>query len=153
MRLAIPALVLSLFGTAHADDTAEPARCKLRVVHALPQAGGVDEKLAVLKGRLQRAPFGDWKTFRLLSEEERELKPGATAEYALPGGRKALVTFAKHSAADGGKHRVHGALRLEGGKSASKTDFTLDEGGLFLVAGSKHEGGILIYALGCKTEK
>ena len=38
-------------------------------------------------------------------------------------------------------------------KSTSKVTFALDEGGFFTVAGEGYSGGILIYALSCKTEK
>ena len=73
-------------------------------------------------------------------------------DYALPQGRRAQVLYAEHAAADG-KHVVRGTLTLHGGKSETRTMFALDEGGVLLVAGQKHEGGILIYALSCRTEK
>jgi hypothetical protein len=151
--IAVAISLSALAGAARAEDAPQaPARCTLRVVHALEQAGGVDGKLALLKEKLSRPPFAAWKTFHLLSEEEQELKPGGEAQYALPDGRKATLTYAEH--AHGEKHhQVRGSLKLEGGKSASRTMFSLDEGGLFLVAGAKHAGGILIYAVSCKTEK
>ncbi|MSP62968.1 MAG: hypothetical protein EXR72_22060 [Myxococcales bacterium] len=152
MRLAVAvALLLCAAGPVRADEPG--ARCLLRVVHALPQEGGVDEKLAPLKDRLTRAPFREWKTFKLLSTEERDLQPSAAAEYPLPGGQKASLLFAEHATSPEGKHLVRGSFKLEGGKSTSRTMFSLDEGGVLLVAGQKHAGGILIYALSCKTEK
>jgi hypothetical protein len=143
----IAALLIS--GSAGADES---ARCRFRVVHALPQEGAVDGKLSELRERLGRAPFREWKTFKLLSEEERDLKPTEAADFALPGGRRAQILFAEH-ATEGGKHVVRGTLTLTGKKKETRTMFALDEGGPLLVAGHKHQGGILIYALSCARGK
>ena len=147
--LALALLLLSL--PARADDQ-PAARCTLRVVHALPQEGGVDDKLQPLRARLLRAPFREWKTFRLLSAEERELQPTGAVEYPLPEGRKAHLVYSEH-AMEKGKHVVRGTLGLDGVRSSARTMFSLDEGGVLLVAGQRHAGGILIYALSCRTGK
>jgi hypothetical protein len=161
LALALPVLLFQSASRAdgeparpsQAPSRANPAaRCLLRVVHALAAEGGVDPQLQPLKSRLQRPPFVSWKTFHLVSQEERELHTAGAADYALPGGRTAHLTYTEHAVDARGKHVVRGALELAGGKSRSRTTFALDEGGLFLVAGEKHADGILIYALSCKTE-
>jgi len=151
MNRAVLIAAMVCGATAAADEA--PARCRFRVVHALLQEGDVDEKLAPLRDRLGRAPFREWRTFRLLSEEERDLKPTDAVEFPLPEGRRAQVLYAEHAAGPDGKHVVRGALTLTGKKKETRTMFALDEGGVLLVAGQKHAGGILIYALSCKTEK
>lgn len=151
-KTTIGALLVSgvLAGPAGAGEN-EAASCSLRVVNALPGDGGVDEKLAPLKARLQRAPFLPWKSFRLLSEERRVLKPTESAEYELPGGRKARLVYTEHASTPDGKHHVRGSFALQGDRSSSRTMFSLDEGGVLLIAGQTHAGGILIYALSCDT--
>ena len=128
------------------------ALCTLRVIHALPEPGGLDPRLAPMAARLQRPPFLFWKTFRLLSEQERALRPSSTVEYQLPDGRKATLLYAEHALSPRGRHVVRGSFHLEGGRTNARTMFSLDEGGSFLVAGPRHQNGILIYAITCKTE-
>ncbi len=131
----------------------ENARCMLRVVHAQPHEGGVDPRLSTLRGKFERPPFTQWKSFHQLSAQEQELKPGGSVEYIIPGGRKATVVYAEHAMNARGRHVVRGSLHLEGARSTSRVMFSVDEGGTFTIAGSKHEDGILIYSLSCKTEK
>jgi hypothetical protein len=131
----------------------ENARCMLRVVHAQPHEGGVDPRLATLRGKFERPPFTQWKSFHQLSAQEQELRPGGSVEYILPGGRHATVVYAEHATNARGRHVVRGSLHLEGARSTSRVMFSVDEGGTFTIAGAKHEDGILIYSLSCKTEK
>ena len=139
-------------GAVAAEETAAPAKCRLQVVHALPTDGGVDEKIKPLEERLRRPPFREWKTFRLLTEEERELRPTSSTEYQLPEGRKAELLFAERATVPTGKPQIRGSLKIEGPRSAARTMFSLDEGGVLLVAGHRHQGGILIYSLSCRVQ-
>jgi hypothetical protein len=128
------------------------ARCALKVVNALPGDGGIDPRITRLRPYLQQPPYTYWRTFKLLSEKEAELVPGASASYPLPNGRSATVTYTQHATAPDGKHLVRGVFHVDGPRATARTTFSLDEGGLFMVAGEKHAGGILIYSLSCKTE-
>jgi hypothetical protein len=150
--LALALAVLAAAPRARAEEEVD-ARCTLRVIHALPEEGGVDPQLAPLRARLLRPPFLFWKSFRLLSAQEKLLKPASTVEYQLPDGRKATLLYAEHALGPRGRHVVRGSFHLEGARSTARTMFALDEGGSFLVAGAKHQGGIIIYAVSCTTEK
>lgn len=149
-RGALLGLLLgSDLGGARADEA--PARCKLQVVHATAGEGPFDERLRPLEARLRRAPFREWKTFKLLQEDEREIKPTSSVEFTLPEARKAELLFAERAVGADGKKLIRGSLKLDGPKSAARTMFSLDEGGVLLLAGHKHDGGILIYALSCRV--
>lgn len=154
MKRTIGVLVIAcgLSASARADD-GEAASCVLRVVSALPGPGGMDPNLAPLKARLERPPFLHWKTFHLISEAKHTLKPTESVEFALPGGRTARLVYAEHDVVPSGKHRVRGSLAIDGSQTAARTMFSLDEGGVLLIAGQPFEGGILIYALSCTTSR
>jgi hypothetical protein len=152
----LPAVLFALAllpRAASAEAPVPPARCTVKVVHALPGEGGIDPKITRLRHHFQHPPWTHWHTFRLLSEKEQELPPGGSAKYALPDGREATVTYVAHTLRPDGKHAVKGELSIDGPRVHSKTAFTLDEGGLYLTAGEKHGDGILIYSLSCKTEQ
>jgi hypothetical protein len=133
-------------------DNRGAARCMLKVVHALPGEGGIDPGITRLRPYLQQPPYTHWHSFKLLSQQEDEILPGATASYRLPDNRSAKVTYTEHGMSPGGKHLVRGVFHVEGPRASARTTFSLDEGGLFMVAGEKYNGGILIYSLSCKTE-
>lgn len=137
---------------ALAEPPAPPARCALKSVQALPSPGGIEPTLARLRPYLERPPFTAWHTFKLLGEKEATLTPGATASYPTPTGRSAQVTYTSHATSSDGRHLVRGVLRVAGSRSTSKTSFSLDEGGFFLVAGERYGGGILIYSLSCNVD-
>ena len=147
------ALVLCAAAARADEPPAPPARCTLRVIHALPQPGGIDPRLPHLRWRLSRPPFSDWHTFKLMSEEQKEIAPTGKVDYPLPDGRHAELVYAEHALGPNGRHIVRGSLTIAGPKSHARTMFALDEGGVLLVADARHQGGILIYALSCKTEK
>jgi len=149
--VAIAALLAAAAPTSAGDPRSLAARCTLKVVNALPGEGGIDQRITRLRPYLQAPPYTHWHSFKLLSEKDAELTPGATASYPLPNGRAATVTYTEHGQAPNGKHLVRGVFHVEAPRSAARTAFALDEGGLFMVAGEKFGGGILIYSLSCKT--
>ena len=155
ITIALAALGLSLAAVsipARADGPAPPARCMLRVVHALPGEGGMDPAITRLRAWLQNPPFNQWKSFKLLSEKDQEIRPGGNAHYLLPNGKDAVVTYTEHKNNDK-KHTVRGIFQIESARGATmKTAFSLDEGGILMNAGEAFNRGTLIYALSCKTE-
>jgi hypothetical protein len=156
IRPAILALaVLSVPALAEPTGTpAESAHCVFRTVHALPGGAGssasMDPQITALREDLARPPFTAWKTFKLLDSQEANLAEGASTNFSTADGRTAVVTYTGHGHRHG-QHFIKGALEFLGGKSTVKTAFTLDEGGHFVVAGHKYQGGILIHSLSCQT--
>src|SRR4051812_14371167 len=98
LSVALAAGALAVCGPAlvRADEPAPPARCAIHSILATAGAGGVDPQLTRLRPYLERPPFSSWKSFKLLSQQEQTIAPGATAQYALPTGNDAVVTYARH---------------------------------------------------------
>ena len=151
--IALPALP-SLADNPPAPAKPGKALCVFKTVQALPDGDGtMDPAINMLREDLKRPPFTAWKTFKMLGRQEQELAEGATANYSTPDGRTASLTYSGHSVREG-KHAIRVVFDIHGaGKSNAHTTLTLDEGGHFVVAGHKHQGGILIYAVSCKTEQ
>lgn len=153
-RRAPLALALLLAAPALGDVAPRPpdqATCRFKTVHALAGGdGSMDPRITMLREDLQKPPFTAWKTFRVLGDVEKRLSAGESASIDTPDGRTATLTYLGHDER-GGKHAVRGQLGFRGEKSDTRTAFTLDEGGHLVVAGHKHQGGILIYAITCKT--
>jgi hypothetical protein len=141
--------LLSGAGVAHAAD----AKCTLWIVHGTPDAGGVDARLQKLKPYLEKPMFGEWKKFTLLEEKAMQLSDNAPGKFALPGGREGTLTLL-NILDEGGKQRLRVRLTVE--KSDQKkidTVFVVDEGGVVLQGGQKHESGKLILGVSCDKKK
>jgi hypothetical protein len=151
MRWAVVVMVVA--AGAGADDAA-PARCDLRVIHALKEGSGIDPRITRLRPYLERAPFTAWHQFKLLDDKQLDLQPNGSADFDLPNGRKGTLTYLGHSLAPDGDHRLRLNLVLDkGGTHGINTIFKLDEGGVVMQAGQKYQSGLLIIGLSCKTEK
>ena len=136
--------------TARADES---AHCTLRSVVASVAPGGVDPRIADLAQKLTRAPFTEWKSFKLLTEHKLTLALKAKQTVELPEGRRGTITYMEHLAPQAGRHRVRLHLEIiHGEKSQLSTQFVLDEGGTVLTAGSRHADGMLILGVACATE-
>jgi hypothetical protein len=144
--------VIGLAGAVAADEP--PAKCELRVIHALKEGSGIDPRITRLRPYLERAPFTAWHQFKMLDDKQLEIQPHGAAEFELPNGRKGTLTYVDHSLAADGDHRLRLNLVLDkAGKHVINTTFVLDEGGVVMHAGQKYQNGLLIIGLSCKTEK
>jgi hypothetical protein len=140
--------------SAAADEPQAPAKCELRVIHALKEGSGIDSRITRLRPYLERAPFTAWHEFKLLSSQEMELAPRGSSVFDLPNGRKGTLTYVEHMLASDGDHRMRLQLVIDNGpKRVLNTTFVLDEGGVVLQAGQKYQGGLLVLGVSCKTEK
>ena len=129
----------------------DQATCVFKTVHALPGGdGSMDPAINMLREDLRRPPFTAWKTFHVLGREERQLARGASATFSTPDGKTAELRYDGH-VDRGTRHAIKAVLSMQGAKSAARTSLTLDEGGHFVVAGHKYQGGILIYAVTCRS--
>ena len=130
---------------------ADKATCVFKIIHASQgPTASMDPAINMLREDLKRPPFTAWNTFKVLARTPADLAEGATASFTTPDGHTALLTYSGH-VLQKDRHAIKAILDLRGGTSAARTTFTLDEGGHFVVAGHKHQGGILIYAITCKT--
>ncbi len=147
------ALVAVAGGAARADT----ATCDVPIVHALHngddgRAPEIDPQINMLRPYLQKAPFTAWREFKLLDRKELSIPEGGSQTFVLPNGRDATLTFVSHSAGPG-DHRMRLKLAIDDKvkKKMLDTTFVLDEGGVVLHVGQKHQGGILVLAVSCKT--
>jgi hypothetical protein len=129
-----------------------PAKCAVKIIHALKDGGGIDGKITRLRPYLEKEPFTAWNHFVLLEDKEIELKPKGTAEFDLPNGRRTTLTYVDHFVTD--DHRLRLRLTIHAKeKKVLDTTFVLDEGGVVLQAGQKHGNGLLVLGVSCQTEK
>jgi hypothetical protein len=150
--VALGAVMLLVGGAARAES----ATCDVPIVHALPGAGAtqIDPKIDQLRPYLSKAPFTAWHDFRLLDRKQLTLQEGGAATFMMPDKRPATLTFLGHTAGPG-EHRMRLRLVIEHPEKQHKvldTTFVLDEGGVVLNVGHRHDNGVLILAVSCKTQ-
>ena len=150
--VALGAVMLLVGGAARADG----ATCDVPIIHALPGVGAtqIDPKIDQLRPYLSKAPFTAWHDFRLLDRKQLTLQEGGAATFMMPDNRPATLTFLGHTAGPG-EHRMRLRLVIEHPEKQHKvldTTFVLDEGGVVLNVGHRHDNGVLILAVSCKTQ-
>lgn len=135
---------------------AQSATCDVPIIHALPGGGvtQIDPKIDVLKPYLSKAPFTAWHDFRLIDRKTLTLTENAPSQWSLPNDRQATLTFLGHTGGSG-EHRMRLRLvidHLEKHHRVLDTTFVLDEGGVVLHVGQRHDSGVLILGVSCKTQ-
>jgi hypothetical protein len=147
----LAAAMLLAGGAARADS----ATCEIPIVHATPGGSGtdIDSKIELLKPYLSKPPFTAWHEFKMLDRKVLTLADNAQQQFTLPNGRTATLTFLGHTPGPG-EHRMRLRLFIDHPEKKHRvvdTTFVLDEGGVTLQGGTKHEGGVLILGISCKT--
>jgi hypothetical protein len=157
MRAPTVALVFAaglVASPALADGPGGRAACAVDIIHARADGdGSIDPQLAGLAEDLKKPPFTSWKTFKRIDRKDAQLAEGASASFGTPGGGSGSLTYAGHLQRGGGRHAIKVVLDVPGGASNTRSHFTIDEGGHMMVAGLKYQGGILIYAVSCRTDQ
>lgn len=156
--LASTVLVAAVTGTAGHARAQMTATCEVPIIQAQHNgddghAPTIDPKIERLKPYLQRAPFTAWRDFKLLDRKELRVAEKSSSSFVLPNGREATLTFLDHTEGPG-DHRLRLQMKIDDKAKATKmldTTFVLDEGGVVLLVGQKHEGGILVLGVTCKT--
>src|SRR5262245_23650237 len=150
--MVLGAAVMLLGGGA---ARAETAKCEIPIIHALPGGNGtdIDPKIDILKPYLSKAPFTAWHDFKLLDRKVVTLNENGEEKFTMPNGRPATLTFLGHTAGPG-DHRMRLRLWIDHPEKKHRvldTTFVLDEGGVVLHVGQKHDNGVLIVGVSCKT--
>lgn len=158
MRVWLSSLALGTALLAGGSARAESATCDVPVIQATHghEQGDptIDSQINRLKPYLQKAPFTAWHEFKLLDRRELTLQEKGSSSFTLPNGREASLTFIDHTSGPG-DHRMRLKLVVEDRAKHDKmldTTFVLDEGGVVLLVGQKHQGGVLIIGVSCKTQ-
>jgi hypothetical protein len=153
MRLLLSLLVFFSFSAA-AARAGESASCEVPIIQAFDHGEGIDPQIVRLRPYLQKPPFTAWKSFKLLASHKMTLSPKESTAFDLPGGRRATLTFVEHdlSATHGHHHMRLNLLVKEGERTVLDTSLALEEGGVVLHASNRHQGGLIIIGVSCKTQ-
>ncbi|MCU1277354.1 MAG: hypothetical protein JWM53_900 [bacterium] len=146
------AILLGGGGAARADS----ASCDVPIIHAMAGAGTtqIDPKIDVLRPYLSKAPFTAWHDFRLLDRKTLTIAENGEASFMMPNNRPATLSFLGHTGGPG-EHRMRLRLVIEHPEKHHRvldTTFVLDEGGVVLHVGQRHDSGVLILGVSCKTQ-
>ncbi len=112
----------------------------LLVVAATDSKEGVDPRLRSLSRHLN---FLRYKGYVLLDTHVAELGPKSDTTFEIVGGRKVNVALLKHTA-ERAQFRIQ--IYSQNGKLLDTT-LSVNRNGTFIVAGPRHEDGILILPL------
>lgn len=150
MKRGLVALALLLLGAGTAQADGKGPGCVVRVIHAQTEGNRFDPQLASLRPQLTRPPLSTWKSFRLLQSHDLQLTEGQAAPFALPGEHSGVLTY--EGTAKGSKERLRFKLELKDGPAKLlATNYVLNDGGTIMQVGIKHENGMLILGITCKS--
>ncbi len=126
----------------------ETFQVELRVLEAVPGAGpaDIDPKLQGLARDLKGLPF---KSIRLFDHHSTSVVQGQRVSFEFPGkqGQKRFLVVAAHGRQSGGKLR----FQLSIDELKFDTLVAVPDGGTIVVAGPKHDGKTLMFAVTAKT--
>lgn len=148
-RRAFLALCVALAATPAPAARGETFQLEVRVLEAEPGAGppAVDRKLASLERDLKSLPF---KAIRLRDQHGTSVAQGQRVSFEFPGKgkEKRFLVVEAHGKQAGGKLRFQ--LTIE--KMKFDTLVAVPDGGTIVVAGPKHDGKTLMFAVTAKTK-
>jgi hypothetical protein len=113
---------------------------KLLVVAASDSEAGVDPRLKPLQRHLE---FLRYRGYQLLDTHNASLAPGGDATFSIVGNRRVNVLL-KSRTPERAQFRVQ--VFSQGGKLLDTT-LSVNRNGTFIVAGPRHQDGILILPL------
>jgi hypothetical protein len=125
-------------GIVEAAPRNGPVAIEIGVVVASGRGTSIDPSLSSLRPKLQS--MFNYSSYKLLDRMNRTLAVGETGEFSLPGDRMMRITPVP---AAGNKVRLAAQI-MEGGKNLLTTTLGLSRGGMVLVGGPPHDGGVLI---------
>lgn len=134
------AIALSSLPAASAQNA--PVRGEVLVVLAKEEAGEIDSSLANVPA-LRRPPFNSFRSMRLLSRPEVQLRPGTPVEVSLPNGRKLQLVL--QQVMPDGRYRMRVSInRPNQSDYLPLLQVVASPGDPFFVAGQSHQGGTLV---------
>jgi len=128
-----------LLGSAAAPcNAADDVTVDVGTVYASNRGNSVDPALGRIRGKLQ-AMF-NYSSYRMIDRKRRTLAVGEWGEYDLPDRLSMRV-----SPLPARRNKVRLDVRiLEDGRNLLSTTLGMSRGGMVLVGGPAHEGGVLI---------
>lgn len=134
------ALALACLPAASAQNA--PVRGEVLVVLAKQEAGEIDASLANVPA-LRRPPFNSFRSMRVLSRPEVQLRPGTPVEVSLPNGRKLQLVL--QQVMPDGRYRMRVSInRPNQNDYLPLLQVVASPGDPFFVAGQSYQGGTLV---------
>jgi len=122
--------------------------CEIRIGAVVASNSGrlFDPRLASLKPQFDS--LFPYSSYRLLMNDKRKVQWGSRVGFDLPGGRYLLVIPREYK-----EGRVSlKILLIDGSRALVDTVLALRDQGTFLVGGPRHNEGVLIIAIGARSE-
>ena len=145
VALVVPTAVTLAPAVARADI--EKAECKVHAVHALKEGdGSIPKELKFIEEELRSDQFAAYKGFRLLEAKSLKLVLNKASTTSMKTGHKLGLSLL------GGKDRLKLHAKLtdrKGSGSLVDLDYTIENGGVFMIGGSTYKGGRLFFAIQC----
>ena len=123
-----------------AQNVTGKVNIEVMVVHASNAHNRVDPALQPV---MQHLRFTNFKGFKMLSKEESGIGPSQDHTYSVAGGRRLKVRLLERDA-------KRAKIRIEMFNAKNKildTTVSIHRNKSFMVAGPKHEGGVLVLPL------
>jgi hypothetical protein len=138
-------------------SAAAPARaqvsCVLREVEGGKQPGGIDARLADVKGMLQSGPFAQYPSYRLLETHPLVLKRGVAEKGVLESHHRFAVTFLERLAERDGRARLRLRFEIQNpdGKPEMQSIVVVDENGSPFPRVEQHGDRLSLQLIHCKS--
>lgn len=137
---AVPANTLQRQAVYLAQNVTGKVNIEVMVVHASNTHERVDPALQPV---MQHLRFLNFKGFKMLSKEAKGIGPNQDHTYTVAGGRRVKVRLIERDA-------KRAKIRIEMFNAKNKildTTVSIHRNKSFMVAGPKHEGGVLVLPL------
>ncbi|MAY80075.1 MAG: hypothetical protein CL930_04735 [Deltaproteobacteria bacterium] len=131
------AIAGDLYAEKSSSTVSEKVTIKVWTVHASNSHKEVDERLKRISKYLKNLNYAG---FKLLSKDAAQLEPKGKQKFQIAGGKTVKVTVLSR---DEKRARVRVEVHGSKGKLVDTT-VNIRRNGLFMVAGPKHKGGILV---------
>lgn len=146
----LPALVVGGATLAPAEARAEVTSVACKVTAFLAEKDGdgtIPQDLKFLEEQLRDDSFAAFKGFRLLETKALRLGRDKPELAALRSGFKLTLSLLGE---ENTKLKLHANLLAPGREAPLvDTDYAIDDNGLLLVGGTRHEGGKIFFAIQC----
>ena len=129
------AVVVIGFGPAEAQ--AQTVNIRVQTILASNNGNGIDGSLSSIASEL-RSRFSQYSSFRQLQDNRLAMSQGQTRSISLPNGQNVSISFLGMS---GSSYQLN--VSMPGGGST----VTVGPGGIFFLAGPRHQGGLLVIAI------
>ena len=142
MKAAVATLVMILSAAGAPAWAQEAVEVRIGAVLASNSGQGFDPRLVAM--RRQFYTLFPYTSYNLVKEESQRIAPGAKVGFEIPGGRYLLISS---SGMKDERVSLH-VMLIEGSRPVVDTALTLRKHATFLVGGPRHQGGVLIIAIG-----